>query len=99
VRVFPQFGQPEIKHLDPPVFAHHEIGGLEITVRNAFLMRRSNGVGQFNCNVEQTGQRHAAFRNQLRSGSSATAIVVHERHIDTRIPRTHYRGDQPEESP
>ena len=41
-----QLRETEIEHLDAAVCGHHDVGRLEVAVRDAPLMRGADGVGE-----------------------------------------------------
>ena len=40
------FGQSEIQHLDPAFIRHHDIGGLQVAMHDAFFVSRGKCLGQ-----------------------------------------------------
>jgi len=48
-----QLGQPEVHHLDPPSRRDHEVGRLDVAVHDVPGVRRIEGVGDLNGEVER----------------------------------------------
>ncbi len=61
-----QLGQPEVQDLEPPVAGHHQVGRLEIAVDDAAFVRRRQGVGQGDGDLEDPRQRQPVSRDELR---------------------------------
>ncbi len=64
-RVFLQLCQAEVEDLDPAVARDHHVGGLEIAVRDAALVRGADGVSQRDREVQHPIERQAALGNEV----------------------------------
>jgi hypothetical protein len=77
----------EVEDLHPPVVPDHHVGGLEVAVHDAALMRRADRVGQRDGDLQQIGERHPRFRNVLRQ-----RLAFHELHRDEEEPLVFFDG-------
>ena len=69
-----RFRQPEVEDFDATVVAHHHVVRLQIPVGYAFLMRRCDGIRQWDCNVEELVQRETVFGQKLGQGLSTNEL-------------------------
>ncbi len=58
------FGQSEVQHLDAAFVRDHDIGGLQVAMHDALLMRRRQRVGQRTGNLDDLLDREPARRDQ-----------------------------------
>ena len=75
--------QAEIEHFDSAVvlaLADHDVAGLQVAMRDAFLVGGSDSIGHGNRNLQDVGERQAAFRNHFGEGSSFDQLHREERH-------------------
>ena len=67
-------GQTEVQHPHPTVVAQHHVVGLQVTVRYAFLMRRSDSVSERYRDVEEFVQRESVLGQKLCQGLAANEL-------------------------
>ena len=63
-----QFGDPEIEHFHNSVSSHNHIVGLDVTMNNSARMRRREGVGYLDCNVDSGGDLKPALEQPFGKG-------------------------------
>ena len=78
-RVFFQFGEAEVEHLQPAIGGNHHVGGLQIAMRDAALMGRADRVGQWNGEREQAIEREAGLGDQIRKCLAIDELEREER--------------------
>ena len=64
--------QPEVEHLDAAVvlaFAEHDVGGLQIAMRDAFLVRGRHGVRDGNRDLQQSIERQPGWGHRVSQRS------------------------------
>ena len=62
--------QPEVQHLDRAIASDLDVGGLEVAMDDALLVRRVQGIGDLSCVAERGVERQRALRR----------LSVHELH-------------------
>ena len=70
--------QAEVQHLHAPVVRDHDVGGLQVAVREVLAMRRGQRVGQRDRDVEELRQRDAASGYQLVERAPLDQFHRHE---------------------
>ena len=80
----------------------HDVAGLQVAVRDAFLVCGSDGIGHSTRNRQDLGESQAAFRNYFGEGSSFDQLHREERHALDSLDRMNRddvrmveRGDGP----
>jgi len=74
------FSQSEIQHFDAALVADHHVARLQITVDDAFLMRRRERVGQRAANFDDALQGQALWRDQAVEGLPVDELHGQEVH-------------------
>ena len=59
------FGQTKIENLDAAFRRHHHIGGLQVAMHDAFLVRRGQRFGERAGNLDDAFDWQAIFGDQL----------------------------------
>ena len=62
--------QAEVEHLDAAVVRHHHVAGLQIAMRDLFLMRGRERIGERHRDLEEARHRHPARRHQVAQRAS-----------------------------
>ena len=71
VRCIRELREAEVEHLDSAVvlaLSDHDVAGLQVAVRDAFLVRGSNGIGDGNRNRQDLGEQAGRLSESLRRG-------------------------------
>jgi hypothetical protein len=63
-----RFGETEVEHFHRAVLADFDVGGLQIAMNDALLMRRLEGLGDLSCDGQGFIDRHPALREVGQSG-------------------------------
>ena len=68
--------EAEVEHLHPPVGRHHHVGGLEVAVDDASLVRRGERVGDCFADGEEPIDGQATFGDEAVERLSSTSCIV-----------------------
>ena len=104
-RCIRELREAEIEHLDAAVvltLSDHDVAGLQVAVRDAFLVGGRDGIGHGNRNRQDLVESQAAFRNHFGEGPSFDQLHREERHAVDGLDRMNRddvrmveRGDGP----
>jgi hypothetical protein len=73
-------GQAEVENLDPAVVGHHHVARLEIAMRDLFLVRRAQGIGERQRNLQEVRHRHPARQDQVVQRAPIHQLHCQEAH-------------------
>jgi hypothetical protein len=86
-----RLGQTEIQHLDDAVVAHHHVGGLEIAMDDAALVRAFEREGDLPGDSEDVVDRHGAAVDEARERTSVDQFHDDRSSVAGRLEAIHLR--------